>query len=233
MGYAKWAAALRPVFATSDFPKTIEIRSPPRRASKASSTGETHGLGLYGRPRMRTKRAPRAGRRRIPMRPPGRSSRSPPASTRESDAGRRFAVIGGRLVVTTPPVPKDPAALDRKRVPQELHPEARVSRDPNADSGIYVRGPQLQCRDYRIAGPYKEAEALHARRSGNEIEVTVKDGVARATCNGELLEAELKIPASGPIGLEGDRGQRSIGTSGSRPCPRPRGRAAAQGLAWC
>ena len=35
----------------------------------------------------------------------------------------------------------------------------------------------------------------------------MKDGVARATCNGELLEAEMKIPASGPIGLEGDRGQ--------------------------
>ena len=37
--------------------------------------------------------------------------------------------------------------------------------------------------------------------------VTVQGGVARATCNGELLEAEMKVPASGPIGLEGDRGQ--------------------------
>ena len=31
--------------------------------------------------------------------------------------------------------------------------------------------------------------------------------MARATCNGELLEAALKVPASGPIGVEGDRGQ--------------------------
>ena len=37
--------------------------------------------------------------------------------------------------------------------------------------------------------------------------VTVKDGVARRTCNGEVLEAELKVPETGPIGLEGDRGQ--------------------------
>ena len=37
--------------------------------------------------------------------------------------------------------------------------------------------------------------------------MTVKDGVARATSNGEMLEAEMKLPASGPIGLEGDRGQ--------------------------
>ena len=37
--------------------------------------------------------------------------------------------------------------------------------------------------------------------------VTVRGGVAKATCNGELLEAELKLPESGPLGVEGDRGQ--------------------------
>ena len=37
--------------------------------------------------------------------------------------------------------------------------------------------------------------------------MTVRGGVARCTCNGEVLEAELKVPATGPIGLEGDRGQ--------------------------
>ena len=35
----------------------------------------------------------------------------------------------------------------------------------------------------------------------------MKGGVAHATCNGEVLEAALKLPATGPIGLEGDRGQ--------------------------
>ena len=33
------------------------------------------------------------------------------------------------------------------------------------------------------------------------------NGVARATNNGEPLESEMKLPATGPIGLEGDRGQ--------------------------
>ncbi len=37
--------------------------------------------------------------------------------------------------------------------------------------------------------------------------MTVKDGVAHCTCNGEVLIAEFKLPANGPIGLEGDRGQ--------------------------
>jgi hypothetical protein len=41
----------------------------------------------------------------------------------------------------------------------------------------------------------------------NEIVVNVKGGVAHATCNGEVLEAAMAVPATGPIGLEGDRGQ--------------------------
>jgi hypothetical protein len=37
--------------------------------------------------------------------------------------------------------------------------------------------------------------------------VTVEGGVAHATCNGEVLEAALRLPESGPIRLEADRGQ--------------------------
>jgi hypothetical protein len=76
----------------------------------------------------------------------------------------------------------------------------------NADSGIYIRKPQLQCRDYLVAGPYTELKSYKAQ-DWNQIEVTVKDGVAHCTCNGEVLEAALPVPATGPIGVEGDRGQ--------------------------
>ena len=31
--------------------------------------------------------------------------------------------------------------------------------------------------------------------------------IAHCTCNGDILNSEFKVPASGPIGLEGDRGQ--------------------------
>jgi hypothetical protein len=75
----------------------------------------------------------------------------------------------------------------------------------NADSGIFIRKPQLQCRDYLLAGPYKELKSYKAQ-DWNLIVVTVKDGVAHCTCNGEVLEEALKLPESGPIGLEGDRG---------------------------
>ncbi len=76
----------------------------------------------------------------------------------------------------------------------------------DADSGIFLRKPQLQCRDYLVAGPYKNLKS-YKPQDWNVIVVTVKDGVAHCTCNGEVLEAALKLPATGPIGLEADRGQ--------------------------
>ncbi|QNN25464.1 DUF1080 domain-containing protein [Planctomycetales bacterium ZRK34] len=74
-----------------------------------------------------------------------------------------------------------------------------------ADSGIFIRKPQLQCRDYLVAGPYKQLKK-YKPQDWNAIQVVVRDGVAHCTCNGEVLEDALKLPATGPIGLEGDRG---------------------------
>jgi len=85
----------------------------------------------------------------------------------------------------------------------ELRLEFRAS--VNADSGLFLRMPQLQVRDYLVAGPYKELKK-YKPQEWNEIVVVVKDNVAHCTCNGEILEAALKLPATGPIGLEADRG---------------------------
>jgi hypothetical protein len=71
---------------------------------------------------------------------------------------------------------------------------------------VFIRQPQLQCRDYPLAGPYKDLKN-YKPQDWNELVVTVRDGIARAECNGELLTEDMKVPASGPIGLEGDRGQ--------------------------
>lgn len=119
----------------------------------------------------------------------------------------RFVAKNGRLIVTTPTEGRKIQQLYTTReFPNNFTLRLEFRAAPNADSGIYVRGPQLQCRDYLLAGPYKE---LRQYRAGewNEIEVTVKDGVAHSLCNGEVLEAAMKIPGTGPIGVEGDRGQ--------------------------
>ena len=93
-----------------------------------------------------------------------------------------------------------------REFPKEFVLRLEFRATPNADSGVFIRGPQLQCRDYSLAGPYAGLKS-YKPQDWNELEVTVTDGAARATCNGEVLEESLKLPATGPIGLEGDRGQ--------------------------
>ena len=78
---------------------------------------------------------------------------------------------------------------------------------PNADSGVYLRGTQLQCRDYLLAGPYDHLER-HRPQEWNEIKVHGsghRGSLPRPTVR--CWRRALEIPASGPIGLEGDRGQ--------------------------
>jgi hypothetical protein len=119
----------------------------------------------------------------------------------------RYLAKNGRLIVTTPAEGSRIQQLYTAReFPGDLTLKLEFRATPNADSGVFVRKPQLQCRDYPLAGPYKD---LKNYKTGdwNELVVVVKDGVAHCTCNGEVIEAALQVPATGPIGLEGDRGQ--------------------------
>jgi hypothetical protein len=127
--------------------------------------------------------------------------------TQSSDDGR-FSAKDGILTVNFPKG-KDRliAQLDTvKEFPKDFVLKLEFRASVNADSGIFIRRPQLQCRDYLVAGPYKELRRYKAQ-DWNQIEIVVKGRSARCTCNGELLEAALAVPETGPIGLEGDRGQ--------------------------
>ena len=98
---------------------------------------------------------------------------------------------------------------DRRSVVRDEEPRRLDDSPPiNADSGVFIRKPQLQIRDYPVAGPDKYKSLKNYRpQDWNEIVVTVKNGVARCLCNGEVLEDALKLPENGSIGLEADRGE--------------------------
>ena len=122
-----------------------------------------------------------------------------------SDDGRYSAKDG--ILIVHPRTPRLMQILwTTREFPKDFHLKLEFRAEVNADSGIFIRKPQLQCRDYLVAGPYKDLKK-YKPQDWNEIEITVKDGVAHCTCNGEVLEDALKVPATGPIGLEGDRGQ--------------------------
>ena len=138
---------------------------------------------------------------------PGEILEKHDGKTEAKDAGN-YSAKDGVFTVTFPDEPDNLTGqiYTVAEFPKNFILKLEFRAGVNADSGIFVRKPQLQCRDYLVAGPYKELKQYKAQ-DWNQIVVEVKDGVAHCTCNGEVLEAALPMPATGPIGLEGDRGK--------------------------
>ncbi len=186
-GYVKWAAALRPILATLGYLETDDDKFELESGFVSLFNGkDLTGWGF---------REPKS------LAPQSKFD----GLTVSSDG--RYVAKHGRLIVTTPPEGRKIAQLwTTREFPKNFVLKLEFRATPNADSGVFIRKPQLQCRDYPIAGPYKNLKQYRAQ-DWNEMVVTVKDNVAHCTCNGEVLEAALMLPASGPIGLEGDCGQ--------------------------
>jgi len=117
---------------------------------------------------------------------------------------KRYSAKDGVLVVNPGKGTKQLWTTAKFPADFELRLEFRAA--VNADSGVFVRAPQLQVRDYLVAGPYKQLKK-YKPQDWNEIVVVVKGTTAECTCNGEVLPQTMKLPATGPIGLEADRGQ--------------------------
>jgi len=79
---------------------------------------------------------------------------------------------------------------------------------PNADSGLYVHGKQLQVRDYPKAGPRQYAKPAKPAGQWNDLELDITDGVAVVKLNGEIIEKAWKIGGNAKrgIGLQRERG---------------------------
>jgi hypothetical protein len=73
---------------------------------------------------------------------------------------------------------------------------------PRADSGVYIRGTQLQVRDYPTVGPYKEVKGFK-NGDWNDLEITVGGKVDRVFVNGKALEGtdvfELTVKDGKPV----------------------------------
>ena len=186
-GYDKWAAALRPLLATHGFMETESDKFEMETGFVSLFNGkDLTGWGFRNQ-KTQEKLATFDGKK-------------------ASNDGR-YVAINDRLVVTTPAEGRRIQQLwTTREFPKNFILKLEFRATPNADSGIFIRRPQLQCRDYVLAGPWKDLKK-YKPQEWNEIVAIVKDGVAHCTCNGEVLNAEFKVPASGPIGLEGDRGQ--------------------------
>jgi lysophospholipase L1-like esterase len=203
IGYAKWAAALHPIFATLGFMDTEADNFTPEPGYESLFNGhDLTGWGFH---------ASSEGEIRAASRP--NAVANPIIKEKISFDGQnvtpegRYLAKNGRLIVTTPPEYRKLQSLwTTREFTNNFILKLEFRATPNADSGVFIRQPQLQCRDYLLAGPYKQLKQ-YKPQDWNEMIVAVTNNLAYCTCNGEVLEAALKLPAAGPIGLEGDRGQ--------------------------
>jgi hypothetical protein len=123
-------------------------------------------------------------------------------------ADKRFEVKDGVIVVNAKDAKGKGGIKDLytvKEFNKDFHLKLEFRAAPKADSGLYLRGPQLQVRDYPTVGPYKKVKFNPG--DWNQLEVTVKGTVAECKCNGEVIEKAFKVPAKGGIGLQAETGK--------------------------
>ena len=80
---------------------------------------------------------------------------------------------------------------------------------PKDNSGIYIRGTQLQLDAITEGGLTGVFRKLTKFKPGdwNEIEITVRGTEAVCKCNGELIGKQRKVPETGTIGIQSEYGK--------------------------
>ncbi len=207
-GYAKWAAGLRVILSTLGFMENEMDHFTPDPGFVSLFDGkDLNGWGYRPTPEgdIESARKWKASDPGAPPWPIIEKQVSFDGLTSSPDG--RYVAKYGRLIVTTPCEFRKIQKLSTTReFPKDFILKLEFRAAPDADSGVFIRDPQLQCRDYLIAGPYKDLKK-YKPQDWNEMVITVKGQEALCTCNGEILEPAYKLPATGPIGLVGDRGQ--------------------------
>lgn len=105
-------------------------------------------------------------------------------------ANKRFQVVDGAIVANEGKGIENLYTVKEFDKPFNLKLEFRAG--PKADSGVYVRGPQLQVRDYARRGEQKQLTKFKDD-DWNELDITVKDSVFVGTVNGKALTEQDQL----------------------------------------
>ena len=98
---------------------------------------------------------------------------------------RRFTIKDGVIVAEEGKGIKVLDTVEEFNTGFDLKLEFRASL--KSDSGVYVRGPQLQVRDFIRRGEHKHLEGIFKNDDWNELQITVAAPAFAATVNGTLL----------------------------------------------
>ncbi|MFO0964408.1 MAG: DUF1080 domain-containing protein [Gemmataceae bacterium] len=113
---------------------------------------------------------------------------------------KRFRVDGGVIIAEEGKGIKDLYTV--KDFNKEFNVKMEFRASLKSDSGVYVRGPQLQVRDFIRRGEMKQLKKFK-NDDWNELDITVKNGVVTTTVNGKGLTAkdtlELTVKDGMPV----------------------------------
>jgi hypothetical protein len=154
-GYDRWAAALRPILATLGFLDTEADPFVPEPGFTVLFNGrDLTGWGTRPTPPRKQSANPKPD---APVFVEVKEPVSFDGKTASEDG--RYRAINGRLVVTTPPEGRRIQQLwTTREFGSDFVLKLEFRATPNADSGVFIRQPQLQYRDYPLAGPYTDLQ---------------------------------------------------------------------------
>jgi hypothetical protein len=89
----------------------------------------------------------------------------------------------------------------------DFHLKLEFRASLKSDSGVYLRGPQLQVRDFIRRGEQKKLADVFKNDDWNELDITVKGKMATCLLNGKELEIMKNLPVKGGIGLQAETGK--------------------------
>jgi hypothetical protein len=137
---------------------------------------------------------------------PGAKGNSMDGQTETPD--RRISVVNGVIVMNEKDNKGKGGIRDlytSKSFDQDFHLKLEFRAAAKADSGVYIRRPQLQVRDFIRRGEQKHMKKF-TNDDWNELDILVTGTEAVCRVNGELLEKK-KVPAKGGIGLQAETGK--------------------------
>ncbi len=121
---------------------------------------------------------------------------------------KRVAVENGAIVMRAADAKGKGGIRDlytSKSFDSDFHLILEFRAAAKADSGVYIRGPQLQVRDFIRRGEQKHMKKFK-NDDWNELDITVVGTEAVCRVNGERLQT-MKVPAKGGIGLQAETGK--------------------------
>ena len=137
---------------------------------------------------------------------PGAKGRDMDGQTETPD--KRIAVENGVIVMNEKDSKGKGGIRDlytSKNFDKDFHLKLEFRAAAKADSGVYIRGPQLQVRDFIRRGEQKHMKKFK-NDDWNELDIAVTGTEAICRVNGEALQI-MKVPAKGGIGLQAESGK--------------------------